>query len=67
VPNFAIAELGIRGLVGLWVIGIFSENQVGILLATLIIWLVNLILPAVVGALLLLGIRKLYPGFHEKN
>lgn len=67
VPNFAIAELGVRGLVGVWVVGLFSTNDAGILLATSTIWLVNLILPAVVGVLLLLGIRKLYPGRHEKN
>lgn len=67
VPNFAIAELGIRGLVSLWIVGLFSVNKTGILLATLTIWLVNLILPAVAGALLLLGIRKLYAGPHEKN
>jgi Lysylphosphatidylglycerol synthase TM region len=67
VPNFAIAELGIRGLVSLWIVGLFSVNKTGILLATLTIWLINLILPAVAGALLLLGIRKLYAGPHEKN
>jgi hypothetical protein len=67
VPNFAIAELGIRGLVSLWIVGLFSVNKTGILLATLTIWLVNLILPAIAGALLLLGIRKLYAGRHEKN
>ena len=67
VPNFAIAELGVRGLVSIWTVGLFSANKAGILLATLTIWLVNLILPAVVGALLLLGIQKLYAGRHEKN
>ena len=67
MPNFAIAELGVRGLVGIWIVGLFSANKAGILLATLTIWLVNLILPAVVGALLLLGIQKLYAGRHEKN
>ena len=67
VPNFAIAELGIRGMLMVWVIGIYSTNKAGILLATLSIWLVNLILPAAVGALLLLGNRKLYSGADEKN
>lgn len=67
VPNFAIAELGVRGLISLWVVGLFSVNKTGILLATLTIWLINLILPALAGALLLLGIRKLYVGHHEKN
>lgn len=67
VPNFAIAELGIRGMLMVWVVGIYSTNKAGILLATLSIWLVNLILPAVVGALLLVGNRKLYTRKDEKN
>ena len=67
VPNFAIAELGIRGMLMVWVVGIYSNNNAGILLATLTIWLVNLILPAMIGALLLLGNQKLYPGKDEKN
>ena len=60
VPNFAIAELGMRGLVGMWVIGIYSSNTAGILLAAFSLWMVNLILPAAIGALLLLGVQKIW-------
>lgn len=60
VPTFAIAELGMRGLIGIWVIGIYSSNTAGILLAAFSLWVVNLILPAAMGALLLLGVQKFF-------
>jgi len=58
VPNFAIAELGMRGVVGIWIIGFYSTNSAGILLAAFSLWVVNLVLPAALGALFLLGVEK---------
>jgi hypothetical protein len=60
LPNFAIAELGMRGVVGIWIIGFYSTNSAGILLAALSLWVVNLVLPAAMGALLLLGVEKFW-------
>ena len=59
IPTIAIAELGIRGEVGLYCLGLLSANKVGIIAGTVGIWLINLILPAIVGSLLLLGIKVL--------
>ena len=60
LPNFAIAELGMRGVVGIWIIGFYSTNSAGILLAAFSLWVVNLVLPAAMGALLLLGVEKFW-------
>ncbi len=60
IPSFAIADLGLRGEIGLRLIGLFTVNKLGILLATVTIWLINLIIPAIIGSLLILGVRKLY-------
>jgi hypothetical protein len=60
LPNFAIAELGMRGVVGIWIIGVYSTNSAGILLAAFSLWVVNLVLPAAMGALLLLGVEKFW-------
>lgn len=60
VPTFAIAELGLRGVVSIWVIGLFSANSAGILLAAFSLWVINLVVPASVGALLLLGVQKFW-------
>jgi uncharacterized membrane protein YbhN (UPF0104 family) len=59
VPTIAIAELGIRGEIGLYFLGLLSSSKVGIIAATVGIWLINLVVPAIVGSLLLLGIKVL--------
>jgi hypothetical protein len=60
IPTFAIAELGVRGEVSLKLIGLFSLNNLGILMTALTIWLINLIIPAVAGSIFILSIRKIF-------
>jgi hypothetical protein len=59
LPTIAIAELGIRGEIGLYFLGLISANKIGIIAGTVGIWLINLIIPAILGSLLLLGIKVL--------
>jgi hypothetical protein len=66
IPTFAIAELGLRGEVGIRLIGMFSSNNLGIWMSSMTIWLVNLILPAIVGSLLILSIKKIFSNKHER-
>jgi hypothetical protein len=56
IPSFAIAELGIRGTIAKTLFA-YSTNLVGILAVTFSIWFVNLFIPALVGSLLILGIK----------
>ena len=60
IPTFAIAELGLKGKVALLVTGLFSANKAGIFFATAGIWFINLVIPAILGSLLILGLRKFY-------
>jgi hypothetical protein len=57
VPSFAIADLGIRGKFSTELLSVYSLNTVGILGTTFGIWIINLFVPAVVGSILILGIR----------
>ncbi|WP_281392529.1 lysylphosphatidylglycerol synthase domain-containing protein [Chitinophaga varians] len=57
VPTIAIAELGIRGKVSIYFLGLLSTNTAVIIAATGGIWLINLCLPAVIGSVLLLGVK----------
>jgi uncharacterized membrane protein YbhN (UPF0104 family) len=57
VPVIALAELGIRGHLSIALFGLFSTNTIGIIAAVSGIWLINLIVPALAGSLLILGIR----------
>ena len=56
IPSFAIAELGIRGTIAKNLFA-YSLNTVGVLAVTFGIWFVNLFIPALVGSLLILGIK----------
>jgi hypothetical protein len=56
IPSIAIAELGIRGTVAKALFA-YSSNTIGILTATFGIWFVNLFIPALIGSLLILGIK----------
>jgi uncharacterized membrane protein YbhN (UPF0104 family) len=66
IPSFAILELVQRGYVTKTIVGLYSTNIAGIGLATAGIWLINLIIPAVTGSLLILSIKKIYTSKNEK-
>jgi hypothetical protein len=66
IPTFAIAELGLRGKVGLKLIGLFSANSLGISITTATIWIINLVLPAIAGSLLILSV-KIFKNRNERN
>lgn len=59
IPSVALAGLGVRGTVSLYLFHHFSSNSVGILAATVGIWLLNLILPSILGSFLILRMRLL--------
>lgn len=57
IPSIALVEVGLRGEVSLKLMGMFTLNTLAIGLATVTIWFLNLILPAVIGSLLLLNLK----------
>lgn len=57
IPTIALAELGIRGKLSLELFGLVSTNQLSILAASAGIWIINLIIPAMLGTVFLLGLR----------
>lgn len=58
LPSFTfLTDLGIRWKAGIEIVQLYSTNTIGIFAAAFTIWLVNLIIPALVGSLLILGIR----------
>lgn len=58
IPGMALAELGVRGQLSIWIVGAFSSNALGIVMAASTVWVINLILPAVVGGILLQLTKK---------
>lgn len=59
LPTIAIAELAQRGTVVTTIVGLYNSNELGMTFATAGIWLINLIIPAIIGSLLILRMRKI--------
>jgi hypothetical protein len=58
LPSFTfLTDLGIRWKAGIEIVQLYSTNTIGIFAAAFTIWLVNLIIPALIGSLLILGIK----------
>ena len=57
-PSIAFAEMGIRGSLAIVFLGAFSENTVGVALASISIWLINYVCPMLLGSVLLLRTKK---------
>ena len=57
VPTIALTELAIRGSVAVAVIGLFGGNSLHILEASFLLWLINLVLPAIAGSFTLLTLK----------
>ena len=57
VPTIALAELGVRGKLSIYLFGLFSTNTLGIILTASTIWLINLIVPALAGSLFMVGVK----------
>jgi hypothetical protein len=53
IPTISLAEVGVRAKVGLFLFQQYSDNAIGILSATLGLWCINLVVPAIIGSLLL--------------
>jgi uncharacterized membrane protein YbhN (UPF0104 family) len=65
IPTIAIIELVQRGKVVATIVGMYSANELGMNLATAAIWFINLIIPAIIGSLLILSIKKIFS--NKKN
>jgi len=56
-PTIGFAELPVRATASVELFKLFSPNIVGIQAAALGIWLINLVLPAIIGSVLILGVK----------
>ncbi len=59
IPSVALSELGLRGSISVFLFHNFSPNTIGVLAATMGIWLLNLILPSIFGSILIMRMRLL--------
>ncbi len=57
IPGLFLLELGQRTQIGMYIFGYVSENTLGILTATVGIWVINLVIPAFIGSLFILRMK----------
>lgn len=50
IPTTTLVELGIRGSLAIFFIGMFSDNILGIILSTTFLWFINLAIPSIIGS-----------------
>jgi hypothetical protein len=51
IPGLPIAEHGLRGSLALYFIGQYSNNDIGILSASIGLWMINLAIPSIMGGI----------------
>ena len=56
-PTITIAEIGVRGSMALLVFLKFSTNIIGILSSTFLLWIINLIIPAIIGSFFIFSLK----------
>jgi hypothetical protein len=57
IPTIALVEVVQRSTVALKIFGLLAANELGIGLTAVTVWFINLIIPALIGSLLILGIK----------
>ncbi len=57
IPTIALVEVVQRSTVAIKIFGLLTTNELGIGLTTVTVWFINLIIPALIGSLLILGIK----------
>jgi hypothetical protein len=56
-PTLGFIELPIRAKASWEILKLYTTNQLGVGTAALGIWLINLVIPAVIGGLLILSVK----------
>lgn len=68
IPTIALfTDLGLKNELSIKLMGLFTANHLGVSLTSLSIWLINLVIPALIGSLLILGIKNIFKNKHEST
>lgn len=55
VPTMALSEIGVRGSTALYFLGGFTSNPINVVSASLTVWVINLVIPAILGSFFLIS------------
>ncbi len=54
VPSLALSKLGVREGVAILILGNLANNDLGLISATFILWIINIAIPGIIGSIVLL-------------
>jgi hypothetical protein len=54
IPSISLAEFGVREVVALQVFQVEGEAELGVLYASILVWFINILLPALIGQVIIL-------------
>jgi uncharacterized membrane protein YbhN (UPF0104 family) len=57
IPTFALFELGVRGSVAILIFSSLTADASGVINASILIWMINLLIPSIVGIYFLLKLN----------
>jgi uncharacterized membrane protein YbhN (UPF0104 family) len=57
IPTFAFTEIVVRGAASVYFFSIVTNNNTSIIAASLMLWIINLALPALIGSLFVLNLK----------
>ena len=58
IPTSVLGEIGIRGSVAMFIFEMFTSQVAIIFQISLLIWLINIVVPTLTGSIILLNVRK---------
>ncbi|OQX97232.1 MAG: hypothetical protein B6I20_13075 [Bacteroidetes bacterium 4572_117] len=58
IPGFALSEIGVRGSLAIFFLGMYSNDYTAIFSATISLWVINLALPAILGSFIVINMRN---------
>ncbi|MGE9314674.1 lysylphosphatidylglycerol synthase transmembrane domain-containing protein [Niabella sp. CJ426] len=68
IPTVALfTDMGLKNELSIQLMGLFTTNHLGVSLTSLSIWLINLVFPALIGSLLILGIKNIFKNRNEST
>ena len=57
IPTIALAEIPVRTEMSYRILQVFTSNALGVMSASIFLWLINLIIPALIGGIVLIGAK----------
>ena len=63
IPTVALTEIGIKGSAAVFLLSGYYGNEIGVIAASFSLWIVNLAIPSLAGAVLLYRVKI----FRDKN